>query len=170
MYKERGKIKMYQSHPEIAYIDKFTRRVIHDTDDCVRGKEDMPNGLARVLKTVLVENSHKAIWEQHINLLQWAENHQVSIGVVAIEFSQMADSHLLYAKGVPMVRQYKASEDWDLAEMDQDDYLLTEITLTDPDEGKVTFESIFGDDDMISIVAVLTEVPSWLANGELTTK
>jgi len=161
---------MYQSHPDLVHIDKFTRRVIHDADDCVRGDQFSDAALAIVLRTGVLEYSHKAVWEQHINLLQWAENHQVSIGVVAIEFSQMADSHLLYAKGVPMVRQYKASEDWDLAEMDQDDYLLTEITLTDPDEGKVTFESIFGDDDMISIVAVLTEVPSWLANGELTTK
>ena len=160
----------YQSHPDLVHIDKFSRRVIHDEADCVRGDQFSDSALAVALTTNILEHSHKAVWEQHINLLQWAENHQVSIGLVAIEFSQMADSHLLYAKGVPMVRQYKASEDWDLAEMPQDEYLLTEITLTDPDKGETTFECIFGDDDMISIVAVLTEVPSWLANGDLTTK
>lgn len=161
----------YQSHPDLVHIDKFTRRVIHDEDDCVRGEQFRDSALAIVLRTGVLEYSHKAIWEQHINLLQWAENHQVSIGLVAIEFSQMADTTLIYAKGVPKVRQYAASRDWNTAEMQwPDDHVLTEITLTDPDKGKVTFESMFGDDDMISIVAVLTEVPSWLANGELTTK
>ena len=162
----------YQSHPDLVQIDKFSRRVIHDEVDCERGDQNSfsDSALAVALTTNILEHSHKAVWEQHINLLQWAENHQVSIGLVAIEFSQMADSHLLYAKGVPNVRQYKASEHWNLPEMGWSEHLLTEITLTDPDEGKVTFECIFGDDDMISIVAVLTEVPSWLANGDLTTK
>jgi len=162
---------MYQAHPEIAYIDKFTRQVIHDTNDCVRGKEDMPNGLAQAIPTKFVQNSHKTVWEQHINLIMWAENNQVSIGLVAIEHTQMADTNLIYAKGVPFLRQYAAAEEWNVAEMGwPDDHVLTEITLYDPDKGgEITFDCMFGDDDMISIVAILTELPSVLANGDLTT-
>ena len=142
---------MMQSHPNEAFIDKFSRQLLNDyfEGDEIRDEE---TGAVQEVDTGDITFIHDTIFEEHIKALEWGMKNQISVAIIAMYHNES----LTYHKGVPKVTRGSVPSEWSPDIMSPEDSIKAE--LFDPINCERTFCMEYTEDER-SIVAVLTHIP-----------
>jgi len=151
-----------QSHPSEAFIDKFSRRLVDDDrgiwltyDDRVTSEE---TGAIQEVDTGIPQGAHFNIFDEHIKILEWAMEKQISVVIIKMYHNES----LTYHKGVPKITRGSVPAEWNPNFMSPEDSLKAE--LFDPATCERTFCMEYTEDESC-IVAVLTQVPDSIGDS-----
>jgi len=153
-----------QSHPSEAFIDKFSRQLVDDDrgiwltyDDRVTSEE---TEAIQEVDTGIPQGAHFNIFDEHIKILEWAMEKQISVAIIRMYHNE----DLFYHKGVPTVTRGSVPTEWNPNFMSPEDSLKVE--LFDPLTCKRTFCMEYSEDESC-IVAVLTQIPETISNSDI---